>query len=429
MILVIDDNPENLRVVVDLLQAHGFRIRTARDGTSGIRRARTTSPHLILLDVQMPGINGYETCRLLKEDPDTADIPVIFMTALAGAEDKVRAFRAGGVDYVSKPFQTEELRARIATHLSNAHMQEELRRQNALLEERVAERTQALSETNAALSRFVPDAFLASLGHDDILSARLGDCVHGDYTVMFSDIRGFTTIAEELGPQATFALVNAYCGRMGPVISAHDGYISQYRGDGVLAIFPTPTDGVRAAVAQHAELERLNEEREAEGLAPLRIGVGLHTGPLTLGIIGDGRRLDASLAGDAVNLASRMEGLSKFYGVRVAISGATRAGLTEPVRLRHLDQVRAEGKTQTTDIYEVLDADPPPLRERKRAALPAFSAGQEATGRGDLSAALKSFTDVLQALPEDITTRLWLERTARFLLHGRPDDWVMAPPK
>ena len=419
-ILVIDDEPSNLRLAVDLLEARGFATLTASDGERGIRRAAAAADDvgLILLDVQMPGIDGYETCRRLKANPITAAIPVIFMTAMSEPEDKLRAFGSGGVDYVTKPFEAEELRARIETHLELARLQQQLREHNATLEERVAARTRELSETHLAASRFVPDHVLASLGHHDLRSARLGDHRHGEYTVMFADIRGYTTLSEALSHSETFALLNVYCGRMGPVISANGGNITHFLGDGLLAIFPTADGAAEAAVGMHREMDIFNVERVAAGLASIRVGVGLNTGPLTLGIIGDGRRLDVTIIGDAVNVASRVEGLSKTYGVRTALSGSTRQALQQDRLLRFLDRVQVKGKTEHTEIYELLESDPEELRARKRHTLEAFSAGQEALGAGDPATALKILTDVHRELPDDPTVRLWLERAARQLLGG-----------
>lgn len=143
-ILIIDDNPDNLRIAVDLLTAYSFDIRTARDGRIGLRRARNGDPDLILLDVQMPGIDGYETCKQLKADPALAGIPVIFMTARSDVQDKVRAFEVGGVDYVTKPFEARELLARVRTQLKLRALQKALSERNERLEERVAEQTASL---------------------------------------------------------------------------------------------------------------------------------------------------------------------------------------------------------------------------------------------------------------------------------------------
>jgi DNA-binding response OmpR family regulator/DNA-binding CsgD family transcriptional regulator len=143
-ILIIDDSPDNLRIAVDLLTAYSFDIRTARDGQIGLRRALNGEPDLILLDVQMPGIDGYETCRQLKANPALAHIPVIFMTARSDVQDKIRAFDVGGVDYVTKPFEPRELLARVRTQLKLGSLQQALSQRNDLLEERVAEQTASL---------------------------------------------------------------------------------------------------------------------------------------------------------------------------------------------------------------------------------------------------------------------------------------------
>lgn len=148
-ILIIDDTPDNLRVAVKHFEAYSFDILTARDGESGIARARLAQPDLILLDVQMPGIDGYETCRRLKAAPETCLIPVIFMTVLSDLDAKVRGFEAGGVDYVTKPMEAVELLARVKTHLQLRHLQREQAEHARFLETRVAERTAALEQALA----------------------------------------------------------------------------------------------------------------------------------------------------------------------------------------------------------------------------------------------------------------------------------------
>jgi len=152
-ILVVDDTPANIRLLLDTLDGDGFRVLVARDGRSAVAQARNARPDLVLLDVMMPGMDGFETCRLLGNGPETADIPVIFMTALADIGDKVRGFDAGGVDYVTKPFQQEEVVARVTTHLARRRMERELKDLNQRLEQRVAERTVELTEANSALKR------------------------------------------------------------------------------------------------------------------------------------------------------------------------------------------------------------------------------------------------------------------------------------
>ena len=170
-VLIVDDTPANVRVLAEYLDGHGFLVTVAQDGEEGLERARYSVPDLILMDVMMPGWDGFETCRRLKADPATAGIPVIFMTALSDIGDKVHAYEAGGVDYVTKPLQAEEVLARVNTHLSLRSMQRQLEAQNQALQREVrerqraeqvlAERSRELARSNAELERM---AYIAS--HD-----------------------------------------------------------------------------------------------------------------------------------------------------------------------------------------------------------------------------------------------------------------------
>lgn len=170
-VLIVDDTPANVRVLAEYLDGHGFNVTVAQDGEEGLERARYGRPDLILLDAMMPGWDGFETCRRLKQDPATGDIPVIFMTALSDIGDKVRAYQSGGVDYITKPFHAEEVLARVNTHLALRNMQRQLQERNEALEREVrerqraeqvlAERSRELARSNAELERM---AYIAS--HD-----------------------------------------------------------------------------------------------------------------------------------------------------------------------------------------------------------------------------------------------------------------------
>ncbi|MGR9013995.1 MAG: response regulator, partial [Gammaproteobacteria bacterium] len=158
VILIVDDTPANLGVVAESLESKGYRLLIAQDGTEGLKRAALVKPDLILLDVMMPGMDGFEVCRCLKGQPDTAEIPVIFMTALTESEHKVTGFKVGGVDYLAKPVQIDEVIARVGTHLNLRAMQRQLQRQNQQLqrqheelEQKVARRTAELSDSNRLL--------------------------------------------------------------------------------------------------------------------------------------------------------------------------------------------------------------------------------------------------------------------------------------
>ncbi len=152
-ILIVDDTPTNLEVLQDMLSDAGYELLNAIDGESAIKQAKYANPELILLDVMMPGIDGFETCRRLKENEETREIPVIFMTALSDPSDKIRGFEQGGVDYVTKPLHHGEVLARVNTHISLRRLQRELQAANTQLENRVTERTFELAQSNKDLSR------------------------------------------------------------------------------------------------------------------------------------------------------------------------------------------------------------------------------------------------------------------------------------
>lgn len=160
-VLVIDDNPTNLGVVVNSLEDRGFTVLTARDGASGIKRAKFAHPDIILLDVIMPGIDGFETCRQLKADAETQAIPVIFMTALTSSEEKVKGFEMGAVDYVTKPIQIEEVMARVNLHLKLHFLTQKLEQQ---VEKRTAELNQALQELKSSQLQLVQSEKMSALG-------------------------------------------------------------------------------------------------------------------------------------------------------------------------------------------------------------------------------------------------------------------------
>ena len=207
----------------------------------------------------------------------------------------------------------------------------------------------------------MPFEFLDLLGRTSIEAVLPADHIRLDMTIVFADLRDFTATSESLGAERAFALLNEYLQAMEPEISACHGFINQYLGDGFVALFPRGADNaVAAAIGMGRALADLNANRMARGEAPLRIGIGINSGELMLGAIGGEQRLDGNVVGDAVNLASRVEGLTKLYGATCVVTDATVARLSEPARyaLRELDRVVVVGRTTPVVIYELLDLDP-----------------------------------------------------------------------
>ncbi|MCP4701903.1 MAG: HAMP domain-containing protein [Gammaproteobacteria bacterium] len=213
-----------------------------------------------------------------------------------------------------------------------------------------------LEKHNKAYERFVPYQFLSLLDKQSIIDIHLGDHVEKEMTVLFSDMRDFTAMSETMTPRETFAFINAYLGRMEPVIHKHNGFIDKYIGDAIMALFPDVDDAVQAAFGMLKTLADYNVLRRRYGLRQVEIGVGINTGLLMLGTVGGKNRMDGTVISDAVNLAARLEGLTKLYRAPLLLSEYSRLKLKDDskYRIRMLDHVKVKGKSESINIYEVL---------------------------------------------------------------------------
>jgi class 3 adenylate cyclase len=224
-----------------------------------------------------------------------------------------------------------------------------------------------LKATNRAIERFVPRAFLAIIGKPSIVSVRLGDNRELDMTVMFSDIRNFTGMSEHMTPDENFAFINAYLAHMGPIIRNHNGFIDKYIGDGIMALFENADDALDAGAEMLGALTEFNAELTAKGKPAIAIGIGLNSGSLMLGTIGEEDRMDGTVISDAVNLASRIEGQTKTYGVSILLSQSTFSRLTNrrTLEIRPIDVTRVRGKSHPVAILEVYAHDDHDLKLSK----------------------------------------------------------------
>jgi len=433
-VLIVDDTPENIQVLMGTLKDQ-YAIVAAINGEKALKMAiADPQPDLILLDIMMPGMDGFEVCSRLKADPETRDIPVIFLSALDDTANKVKGFMTGAVDYISKPFQPEEVHVRVNTHLtmnrlkqSLAEKNRELQAYSEHLEERVRERTAELATLNGIYGRFVPREFIDLLKKKSILEIHLGDQVSQKMTVMFADIRGWTTLLERMTPNEAFSFINAYLRRVSPVIKDCNGFIDQYYGDGVMALFPgTPDDAVRAAVGMQGAVAEYNRDRERDGFDPIGIGIGLHLADLMLGIIGSEDRMQGAVVADAVNLAARIEGLNKMYGSYVSLSDETLFAMEEPDRYRHrfIDKVRVKGREDSVTVYDVFEGDPEGIAGLKEKTKPAFESGLQLYYGKRFSEASVHFNQVLEQNPADLAARIYLKRCATYMVNGIPPDWI-----
>ena len=285
-------------------------------------------------------------------------------------------------------------------------------------------RNRDLADLNRATSRFVPFQFLELLDKESIREIRRGDQIELDISVMFADIRGFTTMAETMGPEATFGFINRYLGHMEAAIHREQGFINEVLGDGIMALFHVGADAaVRAALGMLEALESFNQALAEEGQPPILIGIGLNSGPLMLGTIGGQDRLSCTVIGDPANTAARTEGMTKLYGASLLITEGTYERLADPsqYRIREVDRVQAKGKTKAIAIYEVLDAEPADRIEDKWATQRDFAAALALYREGDFSAAGAAFDTLVRRAPLDGAARLYVERCREG--RPRPDPW------
>jgi class 3 adenylate cyclase len=297
--------------------------------------------------------------------------------------------------------------------------------ENARLYEDV-ERAHALEvEISQAQSRFVPAEFLRNLERASIVDVELGDNIRKDMTVLFSDVRDFTRIVESMSPELHIGFINRYLGYMEPAIVNAGGFVDSYLGDGIMALFEGDSDrALDAVVSMSKELARYNQAHDNEHAEHVRMGVGISTGPLTLGTIGGTNRIKCSVIGDPVNLASRLESLTKSFSCFALISESTRNSLRNPLRfdLRMVDRVRVKGKLQPITLFEILDAEPAPIAEAKRRSRARFEEALMLYFAGNFVDAGRLFEECLAGCENDGAAKQLHARCLEYRAR-RPANW------
>jgi predicted ATPase/class 3 adenylate cyclase len=286
---------------------------------------------------------------------------------------------------------------------------------------------ESVSALNRAYRRFVPHEFLRTLGRESILDVRLGDQIRQEMTVLFTDIRSYTTLAEGMTPEENFNFINAYLKRVGPAIKQNGGFINQYYGDGIMAIFPNrPEDALRGALDVLRKLASYNLERQRKERKCIRMGVGLHTGRLMLGVIGDEERHDTGVISDAVNTAARVEGLTKIYGASVIASEDCLLGIPslEAYGHRFLGRVQVKGRAKALAVYEFYDGDAPETAALKQETRAQLQAALDDYFERRFAEAAVSLKKVLAVNPDDKTAQRYLKNAAHHMVEGVEDDWT-----
>jgi class 3 adenylate cyclase len=310
LILVVDDTPANVKLLADLLSFKGYRVVSAASGEEGLAKLREHRPDMVLLDVMMPGMNGYEVCRAIRADAVHAMLPVVMITSLDPGQERVKGIEAGADDFLTKPINQAELLARVKSLLRIKSLWDQLTDLNATLERRVADGV-AEMERLGRLKRFlapqVADLLMAG-GADPLKSHRR------EITVVFLDLRGFTAFTETSDPEEVMGVLREYHAEMGRLIMAHRGTLERFAGDGIMIFFndPVPLENpaesaVRMALEMQAAFGRLVAGWKKRGYA-LGMGIGIAEGYATLGAIGFEGRWDYGAIGNVTNLAARLCG-------------------------------------------------------------------------------------------------------------------------
>ena len=274
--------------------------------------------------------------------------------------------------------------------------------------------------------RFVPSELLKNLGKKSILDISLGDQVNVEMSILFSDIRSFTSISEKMTPKENFLFLNSYLNKMSPIIRENKGYIDKFMGDGVMALFKSSAnDAVNAAVKMQEFLNLYNSNASKNKTHQIKIGVGINTGEMMLGTLGEQNRMEGSVISDAVNLASRLEGLTKNYRVGIIISEETYNKINKELfSIRFIDHVAVKGKDKSIKIYEIFDADYEKLKLLKITTLNDFKKATRYYFEQNFEQSLKLFIKINKINPEDTVTEIFIKRCQKIIKEGwNPNLW------
>lgn len=339
-ILIVDDNPDNVRLVRDILSMRQYDLLAAANGQQALALAHTETPDLVLLDVNMPGMDGFEVCRQLKTDAKTAHIPVIMLTAMADVESRVTGLDAGADDYLPRPFSPKELLARVQRSLRSKSSADEMRLQQ-----------ESLATT---FKRYVAASVVEEMlrNPDQI---KLGGKLR-NITVLFADLEGFTSLSERTPPERLLQLLNVYHAFIVKIVTLYGGTVDKFIGDGVMVLYNTPIEqedhtarAVKSALHIQDELHWFHEKLQAD--QRLTINFGIHTGMAIVGNVGTDELMDFTAVGDTVNVAARLQ--QTAHNGQILVSETVHQLVENFVFGRSRGQMRVRGRTETVTTYQI----------------------------------------------------------------------------
>jgi class 3 adenylate cyclase len=354
-ILVVDDTPANVKLLSDLLAAKGYAVATAANGEEALAKVAADGPDLVLLDIMMPGLSGYDVCRRIRDNPATALLPVVLCTSLDPQQERVKGIEAGADDFLSKPVNRPELFARVKSLLRVKQLHDQLVSLNATLEKRVTEQV-AEMERLARLKRFVSprvgELILAGEVDDPLKTHRR------EITVVFTDLRGFTAFSETAEPEEVMGVLREYHAALGRIVIAHEGTIEHFSGDGVMILFNDPVpleepelEAIRMALEMREAIAKLSAGWKKRG-HDLGFGVGVANGYATLGAIGFEGRRDYGAIGPVTNLSARL--CAEAHAGQILISQRVYGKVEERVQAEHVGELTLKGFHRPIPAYNVV---------------------------------------------------------------------------
>lgn len=355
-VLIVDDEPFNLDLLEQELAEEGYAIERANDGEEALKKVVSFLPDVILLDYMMPKMNGIEVVKRLKQDGRYKGIPVILLTAKASQEDKVKGLNAGADDYITKPFESFELLARVRSMLRIKEMHDALEEWNRSLADKVKQQVEEIQSMNRLKRYLSPQIAEAVLKNEDESAFKSH---RREITVVFLDLRGFTAFSDNTEPEEVMELLRSYHAEMGKLIFQFNGTLERFAGDGIMVFFNDPipcADHTEKAVHMALEMRVRVKELRKEWLKKgydLDLGIGLAAGYATLGNIGFEGRMDYGAIGNVTNLAARLCGEAK--GSQILTNQKTLSKIEKLVEVEPLEELHLKGFGRSVAAFNIVE--------------------------------------------------------------------------